>query len=326
MRFVLVSILWVISAGLQADEAAEALGSWSGFGKAELEKAVAGKAGVKCNSSMKFSRGLSAQAVYLVAAPLDVTSRVLLDSDPTKHAELETYQHHRFQSASDAAFEKLAFDTRIKAVRNLLAAMPKREDLQLAHSEVAKVPKSGAREDAELFWKGVLRERWSSAASHGDLGSAGQYNVGSEIKTLLAEESGVAHHFDAILTPLTKDPAPLAPAFYYWDVSSVNNLATCGLGAVFTRNGERRCQVADVTYYSSSGYMTSVTLYELLPLMRAGKPCTLVWQGCLVSAPGLAGGFGVKRKIASVMTVNDLEHSIRMFQQDAASAANDSAR
>ena len=326
MRYFLTTFLFIISTSMHAGDAADAFGPWTAFGKAELEKAVAGKAAMQCNSSMKFSRGLSAQAVYLVVAPLDVTSRALLDSDPTRHPELETYQHHRFQSASDAAFEKLALDPRVKAVRHLLDAMPKHEDLQFSHDEVAKLPKTGARAEAESFWAGVLRDRWSRAASRGDLGGADHYDARSEITTLLAEESGIAQHFGALLTPLTKGPAPLTSAHSYWDVSSVNNVATCGLGAVFTKVGEKRSQILDVTFYASSGYLASVTLYELVPLTHARKPCTFVWQGCLVSAPGLAGGFGVKRKIASVLTLNDLERSIRLFQQDAASAATGNAR
>jgi hypothetical protein len=187
------------------------------------------------------------------------------------------------------------------------------------------LPKTAAREKAELFWTGVLRDRWSSAALRGDLGGADHYDTRGEIKSLLTEESGIAQHFEALLAPLTKAAAPLLPASYYWEVSNVNGLAACLLGAVYTRDADGRRQVLEVNYYVSTGYLTSVTLYELLPLTREGKPCTLVWQGSLVSAPGLAGAFGVKRKIASVLTLKDLERSIRLFQQDAVSAVNGKA-
>src|SRR5207249_4429491 len=92
MCMVLATIFWAITAELRGGEPADALGTWSAFGKIDLQKLSAGKTVTRCNASMKFARGLCAQAAYLVVAPLDVTSGVLLDSDPTKHAELDTYQ------------------------------------------------------------------------------------------------------------------------------------------------------------------------------------------------------------------------------------------
>jgi hypothetical protein len=319
MRLLFASIFFITGA-LRADNSSEGLGSWTAFGKVGIESLGTGKVVSQCNTSMEFARGLSAQAAYLVAAPLDVTTRVLLNSDPTKHAELDIYQHCRFQNERDAAFETLKLDPQNKSVRQLLASMRQNRDLQLSRAEVLKLPKSAARGEAQQFWTGVLRERWNGAALAGDLGTAEQCDTRSEIQSLLNEEAGITQHFAALLSPLTGPAAPLAPTSYFWEIANVNNMATCELGAVYTRMDEKRRQVLEVTFYASSGYLTAVTLYELIPLTRGGKSSTLVWQGCLVSAPGLAGGFGLKRKIASMLTLNDLERSIRLFQQDAAKA------
>jgi hypothetical protein len=157
----------------------------------------------------------------------------------------------------------------------------------------------------------------------GDLGKANGCDIRGEIKSLLGEEPKIAKHFAALLQPLTDGKAFAPPVEFYWDVSKVNGVATVELGATSTRTEDGRRQVLEATFFASSGYLASVSLYELLPVTIQGRSRTLVWQGCLVSSGELAGGFGIKRQIAAVMMKSDLEQSMRLLQQDAAQAAKD---
>ena len=164
----------------------------------------------------------------------------------------------------------------------------------------------------------AMRQRWVQWTQRGELRATEEFDVRGEIASLLKGESRIARHFAALLTPFTQTGAPAAPAVHYWEVSNVNHMAAISLGAVYTRTMDGREQVLDVSYYASSGYLVSVTLYELVPVTLDGQPRTLVWEGCLVSAPALAGGLGVKKAIGSRLMVGDLEESVRFFQKDAA--------
>ena len=319
MRFCFLLLSFFTAVACAADPA-DAFRDWSAFGRLDLEKLASGKVAKECNASMKFPRGLTAQAVYVVAAPPDAAVRLLIYSDPTKHAESETYQHRVFQDGADAQFATLSLDPKVASVRRLLAAMPTGVGLQLSAEEAGKLPRAGSRTAAESFWAGLLRERWSQLASRGNWGRVRGYETRRELLSLLAEESRIARHFSSLLAPVVSENLPSPPAASYWDVSGVNGTAAVALGVLYLRTEEARRQVLDVTYYSSGSYLTSLTLYELIPVTLGGRSHTLVWQGCLVSAPALAGGFGVKRKIASVMTLNELEQSVKLFQQDAAAA------
>ncbi len=286
--------------------------------KIDLEKLASGSVATTSHGSMKFARGISTQAVFVVNATPETALRTLLTSDPTKRPELETYQRPTFHSEQDAGFAKIKLDPKIPAVRRLIEMMRKREDLHLTREEIAQLPAGDGIEEAQHFWASTMSQRWSQWTQRGELRATGEYDVRSEIASLLKEEPRIAQHFATLLTPFTQAGAPATPALHYWDLASVNHNAALCLGAIYTRTVEGRQQALDVTYYASSGYLTSITLYEMLPITIAGQPSTLVWEGCLVSAPALAGGFGVKKAVGSRMMASDLEKSVRIFQQDAA--------
>jgi hypothetical protein len=321
-----LSLLAILLAGnglLQAEDPVVALEGWTRLPRLNLEKLADGKVEAQCNASMGFARGLSAEAACVVDAPLEVTARVVLSSDPTKHPELNVYQYRSFRDESQAAFDSLKLDPRIGAVKNLLQSLSKPGSLQLSKDELAKAPKGASPEEAARFLSGVLRGRWSAAVSRGDLGQANGYDIRGEITSLLGEEPKLAKQFAPLLRPLTDGKAPISATEYSWDMSRVNGTATLELGFSVARAEESRRQVLEVNFFASSGYLASIAIYELVPVTVQGRTQTLVWQGCMVSSTELAGGFGIKRQIASVMMKNDMERSMRLLQQDAAKAAKD---
>ena len=317
MRLLILPLFLALAGILHADPA-DAFQPWSAVEKLDLEKLASGKIATSSNGGMKFARGISAQVVFVVPATPEIALRALLTSDPTKRAELETYQRPVFHSEQEAGFARIKLDPKIPAVRRLLEMMRQREDLHLTHEEIATLPKRDDLDDARLFWANTIARRWANWTQRGELRATDALDVRGEIASLLKEEPKLARHFAALLAPFTQTGAPPAPAQHYWDLASVNHNAAFCLGAIYTRTAEDRQQVLDVTYYASSGYLASITLYEMLPVTIDGQPRTLVWEGCLVSAPALAGGFGVKKAVGSRLMAGDLERSVRIFQQDAA--------
>ena len=318
VHFLLFTILIGIAGVLRGTEPAEAFRGWSGFEKVDVEKLARGKIATVCNGGMGFARGMSAQAVFVVKATPEVAVRTLLTSDPTKHPDEETYQRPLFHNETEAGFGKIRLDPKIASVRRLLEVMRKREELHLSREETDRLPKGNGVEEAQRFWAETMRLRWTQWTQRGELRATESIDVRGEIGSLLKEEPKVARHFAELLTPFTATGTPAVPTVHYWDLSNVNQTAAICLGVIYTRVVDGRQQVLDVSYYASSGYLTSVTLYELVPIMIGGEPRTLVWEGCMVSAPALAGGFGVKKAIGSRLMVGDLEKSIRFFQTDAA--------
>jgi hypothetical protein len=318
MRLLLPGLTAAVLA--HAADPGESLRGWSAFDKIDLDKLAKGKIVTQANPSMDFARGISVQAVYVVAAPLEVTARVLVVSDPTRHKELEVYQHRRFQNEREAEFDKLRLDPQLAPVRRLLDTMKSHEGLHLSREESARLPRAATLDEAQRFCTGVLRDRWNRFAQHGDFGRAEPFDLRAEIRSLLTEERKLTAHFATLLTPLTQPGAPGSPVTYYWNVANVDKTATLELGVVYARTGEGSRQFLEATFFASSGYLASLTLYELQPITIAGQPRTLVWQGCLVSTEQVAGAFGLKHQIASRMMASDLEDSVRIFQQDSAAA------
>ena len=318
MRLPILPLLLLLPGMLHAAEPANVFHPWSAVEKFDVEKLARGKIATACNGSMSFARGISAQAVFIVKATPEAAVRTLLTSDPTKRPEQETWQRPLFHHESEAGFAKIKLDPKIPPVRRLLEAMRQPGALHLSREEIAQLPKGDGLEEARRFWGKAMMQRWSQWTQRGELRATEAIDVRGEIASLLQEEPKVAKHFAALLAPFTQSGPPAPPALHYWDLSNVNHTAAFSLGAIYTRAADGREQVLDVSYYASSGYLASITLYEMLPIVLDGQPRTLVWEGCLVSAPALAGGFGVKKAVGSRLMAGDLEKSVRFFQQDAA--------
>ena len=290
---------------------------WSAVDMPGLHDLAKGKIATAVNAAMTLDRGLSVQAIYLVQAPIETATQALLAFDSSKHPELGTIQHHVFQDEKDADFDKLRLDPKVAASAGLVRATRDPKRIQMSRDEAARIPREHTTEAARLFLVSILQQRWSRFFEHGDLGSVRTCDARSEIRSLLAEESKIAGHFSALLAPLTRKAGVGTPKVCYWDLSEVDGIGAIGLGALYLSSTDRHRQILDLTYYSSGGYLVSMALYEFQPVTVNGRPATLVWQGCLVSSTELAGGFGIKRQIASRVMTGDVEKSIRAFRKDA---------
>jgi hypothetical protein len=309
--------LFTIASAVHATDPVETFRPWSAFGQLDLAKLARGRIETECNASMKFPRGISTQAVFVVAAPVETVVHTLLTSDPLRRPDSDVYQHRYFHNETDANFAHLRLDPKIAAVQRVLGALRKGHELQLSREERDRLPRDGSHEKAREFCAELLRERWL-AAHRSELGVAGPYDLRAEIGSLLKAEPRIAQHFATLLAPFTHPGSLGAPAVEYWDISNVNHTAALELGAIYQRTAEGCEQLLDVNYYASSGYLVSVTLYELVPIKLEGQSRTLAWQAVLVSAEALEGGFGLKRQIAARLMIGDVEESVRTLRQEAA--------
>jgi hypothetical protein len=287
-----------------------ALESWTAFGGLGAVAPVDGVQ-LKTNSSMSFERGLSAQAIYVVDGTVEAAAGVLRSLDPTRFPQLEVFQQDSYQAETDARFGDLKIKAKAAPFQRLLKEMAEPKNLQLSPEEAARMPRHPDAASAQTFWAEVLRERATRFRREGTLVPAGGFDARSELRSLLGEEPKIAAHFSQLLQPWTSSEgnAGSLAAEHYWDVSNTEGLVNFELGAIFERPiGEAR-QLADVTYYSSSGYLASVSLFELIPFAGGPTPQTLVWHGTLVSSADAAGGYGLRRKFA----IHTLETEMRQW-------------
>ena len=315
--FAIASAFLAFTIAAHTADATDSLRQWISVDGLRLHDLAAGKIATGANASMSLDRGMSCQAVFVVNAPLETTHAALLKFNSTRHPDLEVFQHHVFQGEKDSGFDRLLLNPKASASAALIRSMGDAGAIQLAKREAPLMPRTHTAEAAQQFLSGILHERWSRFSKAGDFGSVATYDAGSEIRSLLGEEGRMARHFDALLAPLRAKGAPGTPRFSYWDLSVVDKKSAVQLGAVYSAEMPDRRQVLDVTYFSTYGYLVSLTLYELLPVMLDGRAHTLVWQGSLVSTTGIEGALGFKRKIGSRMMVSDVEKWIRIFRADA---------
>ncbi len=308
--------LLALSAFSFAADAIDSLRTWTSFDNLNLRELATGKIVTSNNSSMTLARGMSCQAVFVVNAPLETTHATLLHFNSVKHPELEVFQHHVFHDERDASFDKLVLNPKDKATSGLIRSMGDPSAIQLSKTEAPLMPRTKTAEAAQPFLTGIMSARWTKFSKAGDFGSVGTHDAGSEIRSLLAEESKVTKHFGPLLAPLAAKAAPGTPKFSYWDLSVADKKAAIQLGAVYGAEFPDKRQVLDVTWFSSHAYLVSMTIYEMHPVILDGKSLTLVWQGNLVSTTGIEGGLGLKRKIGSKLMVADVEKWIRIFRSD----------
>lgn len=303
-----------------AADPAEGFRPWSAAEQPGLHDLGKGRIATATNAGMKLDRGLSVQAIYLIAAPIETATQALLAFDSSRHPELGTIQHHRFESEKDAAFDTLRLDPKVAACSSLIRATRDPKKMQMSRDEAARLPKNPATESARQFLISNLQQRWSRFFQAGDIGGVRTHDARGEIRALLGEESEIAAHFSALLAPFQEKSGAGKPVRSYWDLSEVDGVWAVGLGALYLHATERHRQILDLTYFSSGGYLVSMALYEFQPVTVNGRPATLVWQGALVSSTELAGGFGIKRQIGSRMMSGDVEKAIRAFRKDAEKA------
>ena len=145
LRPVLAFAFFGLFTALHAGDPGALFGPWSAFDRIDLRELATGTAVTACNTGMKAPRGISAQAAFLVAAPVEKTINTLLTADPTKRPELEVYENHFFHDETDAAFEKLKLDLSIVPVRRLVDAMARAGSSTFACGGKQARPRARAR-------------------------------------------------------------------------------------------------------------------------------------------------------------------------------------
>ena len=316
----------VLTLSSVAAEPIETVQRLSGFRQMDLAKLLAGEILTERGVLMDFPNGISAQSCFAVALPAAEVAQRLQVWDPLPHPELKVLAFHALPvPCRPEDFAQLQLTSTLKPVRwfleKTLATTPMKSVLDLSRSEAAELASSTNPRRATEGWVKVLMARAAAFQQQGWAGVAPYEAAGKTVKpfdqlqALLHDQSVIAAEFAPVLRNAgllggATDMA-LAP-FYYWSLFEANHHAIVNLGAAYRLADGERYQIADVEYYVSGDYYTSVALYEIWPVPGG----TLIWRVDLFSAPMLEYTKGMERLAYEVLMVQDIKQEIRCMRDD----------
>ena len=282
---------------------------------------------------MSFERGLVVESVYVVRLPAQRTAVVQQQWNPTPHPELRIFtQADLSGKPSPGDFRALASvpsNFSVKALVKVTERLPgDASKLQLSKAE-AKMFAGGApgesREAVDSFWSRILADR-AQAYVQGGFSAQSPYEttgppvrVSEDANRLLRDDGKVRVQFAPLIegAGIGSGRGSLRPILY-WQIFDAEGRAAVNLGASYSKAVGDGFQVADVQYYSSGGFYTVLTFYQLWPVAIQGQPATLVWRSDLISSAKLDLR-GIERMAAGAVAPREIQKVVSAFLRDARS-------
>ena len=333
----MVGLGWVFVTGVsaRAQGPVEAVKSFSAFPQIDLNRLLAGDILDERGSLMSFPNGISGQTCFATPRSAEETAKRLQVWDPSPHADLKVYAFRSLHVPCELSdFQQLDFSSSQYPIRWLLdktsASRSPESGLNLTRDEAdglaSCAQKRPGPQQAAACWMNLLFNRANKFQQEGVAGvppykAAGEpVSPVAQLRTMLLERPEVVQEFSPLLRKiglLGKETTPpsLTP-FYYWTFFDADHHGTLSLGAVYLLPDHDHYQLADVGYYVSGNYYTSITLYEVRPIQVGAQLGSLVWRGDYFAAPMLAFMKGTERIAYGALMLQDIKKEIRCFQDD----------
>ena len=315
--------------------------AFSAFPKTTPESLAGGQVLQARGGLISFQRGITAQSLYLLDAPLATVQNKLLTWNPASHSKLKVWLHQPLPAKPTAGdFGALQTLPDNSSVNNLVNATEKLDvgnpGLQLNKEEAALINSLRSSSHGKaLFstaWSQILLGRidrflGGSVAPDEYLVSGGNIDPKTEMLSLLRSNPQVYARFHPLLaqTPLYKSTR-LAPATLYYECFDVEGGAVLGTGAVYQSqlNGGPASPApvgapiisADLEYFLNNGIYVSVELEQLSPVIMNGKEETMVWRNDLVSTSNIIYLHGTERLASGMIMLEDVKDAIDAFRSE----------
>jgi hypothetical protein len=318
---------------LMADPVAEIV-SFSNFKEVDLKKLAKGDVISASGSTMRFSRGLEVESLFVLPMPVAKANELQQKWDGMRHSELKVYQHvdlPRHPTAQD--FQRIASAPHNSSVTKFITATeklnPERPELQMSAAEAKGIGKmeGGAKgampPGVSAFWINLMHGRASAFAQGGLAGQpayagrSGTARPADEASELLRERPAIRKQFSALTATMTGGGGG-GPALYY-ELFDVEGRAALSLGATYTRTAGEAIQSGTVQFYSSDGFFVLLSITQMWPVQIDGKLATLAWRGDLLSSSQLGELRGIERSGASVAMRKEIQKNISAMVKDLSS-------
>ena len=331
MKPVATFISLALCCAVNAQDPVEHLKQASGLQRIDPARLLTGDFISERGALGDFPNGISAQFCFATALPPAETAHRLQVWDPTPYPALEVYQFHSLTNpCRPEDFRQLEFKANLRPMRwlqdKLATTTGTKSDLNLTGAEAKQLAdciqkRNDPRVVADCFIK-MLVERASLFQKKGLAGalpyelSGNPVSPAIQLRMMVREQSSVATEFAPLLKKigLHGNTADLAlQPFHYWSLFQADRHATLNLGAVYLLQDGERYLLADVQYYVSSGFYTSITLTEIVPFRNGDKTGSLCWRVDYLAAPMLHFTKGTDRLAFGALMVQDIKKSIGLF-------------
>ena len=334
--FISISLILLAASALpklMADPVAEII-SFSNFKEVDLKKLAKGDVISASGATMRFSRGLEVESLFIVPMPVMKANELQQKWDGVRHSELKVYQHvdlPRRAAAQD--FQRIASAPQNSSVGKFVTATeklnPERPELQMSAAEAKSAGKieGGAKgtmpPGVSAFWINLLHGRASAFLQGGLAGQpayasrGGAVRPADEAAELLRERPAIRKQFSSLAATMTGG-AGGNPALYY-ELFDVEGRAALSLGATYSRAAGDAMQTGTVQFYSSDGFFVLLSVAQMWPVQIEGKSATLVWRSDLLSSSQLGDLRGIERSGASVAMRKEIQKNITSMVKDISS-------
>ncbi len=310
--------------------------AFSAFSNIDLDALASGQVLQARGGLLDFSRGITAQALYIIDADPTAVQKKLITWDPGTHPELKVWVHHQLPpkpTVADFAClgslpDNASVDYLINATAKLDATNP---SLQVSREEAQTIATAaGQQQDPKaLFtqvWGQILSERMDHflsgrGASDYYAVSGGDIKSMSDIKSLLHSDPKVYMQYQKLLnvTPVRSGTVPVAmmqPTDLYFDCFDVEGAGVLGTGAIYQAKFGTSIQSVDIEYFVNSGLYTTIEMEQMWPVTVNGKTETLVWREDLVSTSNVAYLHGMERLASTMLMLQDVKQGIDAFRAE----------
>ena len=327
----LTSALW--NPALLRADVASAL-SFTDFPNANVNALADGQVMQARGGLIDFQRGITAQSLYLIDAPLQTVRTKLLTWNPATHSELKVWMHLSLPAHPTVAdFGALQSLPDNSSVNYLINATDKLDlnnpDLQLNKNEgelVLSLRGQGQHGKTLMAnaWSQILAGRVSrflagNLAGDTYVQSGGNIDSESETKSLLRSDVKVYQRVHPTLagTPLYASTKSV-PVDLYYESFDVEGGAALGTGAVYQSppGPDGSIMSADVEYYLNYGIYVSIELEQLTPVTVNGKNETMIWRDDLVSTSNIAYLHGTERLASGMIMLQDVKQAVDAFRSE----------
>ena len=338
----LTCLLWIglggaffMDARARAQGPVEAVKTFSAFQQIDLNRLLGGDVLVERGSLMSFPNGISGQTCFAVPLPAEEAAKRLQIWDPSPHGDLKVYAFRSLPAPCELTdFQQLDFKSSQRSIRWLLEKTPTgasaKSELNLTQDEARELAACAQkRSDPQTVagcWANLLFNRASKFQQMGLAGVLPYQMAGdtvsptAQLRAMVLEQVQIVHEFSPILKKIgllgNEAGQPSLAPFYYWTFFDADHHGTLSLGAVYLLPVNDHYQLADIEYYVSSNFYTSITLYEVWPIQVGGKSAALVWRGDYFAAPTLAFTKGTERIAYGALMLQDIKKEIHCFQDD----------
>ena len=334
--FISISLILLAASALpklMADPVAEII-SFSNFKEVDLKKLAKGDVISASGATMRFSRGLEVESLFIVPMPVMKANELQQKWDGVRHSELKVYQHvdlPRRAAAQD--FQRIASAPQNSSVGKFVTATeklnPERPELQMSAAEAKSAGKieGGAKgmmpPGVSAFWINLLHGRASAFLQGGLAGQSAYASRGGAVRPadeaaeLLRERPAIRKQFSSLAATMTGG-AGGNPALYY-ELFDVEGRAALSLGATYSRAAGDAMQSGTVQFYSSDGFFVLLSVSQMWPVQVEGKSATLVWRSDLLSSSQLGDLRGIERSGASVAMRKEIQKNITAMVKDISS-------